>query len=377
MCLLRRPGVFTIDGAVGGDPLVRSAGGYTGWSEFELDTLEGLEPFAVAELEHYAGSAARDIDLFRGAVRFRYDGDPHVLLGLRSVVAVYLVLWFPAPRPRALLGHEHITRLCNAIDEVIALTQAERYHTLRLSAAGDDSRVLERLKQALMEHTGLTATTDGGDLLLRLRRSRYGDGWEMLVRLTPRPLATREWRVCNRPGAPNATLAHAMMAMTQPFYTDRVLNIACGSGTLLIERLVLAKVRSAIGCDRDQEAVQCAQRNLHAAGYAESARLEMWDATALPLPDASVDVLCADLPFGQLIGSHRDNEALYPRLIAEAARVADHDARMVLLTHEVRLLERMLDQYAHSWIVEDVVKVRSGGMTPRIFLLRRRNNRRQ
>lgn len=364
------------DSVTGGKLLVRGARRFAGWSEFELDTLEGLEPFAVAELEYSAGSAAREIDLFPGAVRFRYDGDPQVLLGLRSVVAAYLVLWFAAPRPRALLGHEHMTRLCNAIDEVLA-TQAKRYHTMRLSAAGDDSRVLERLKQALMEHTGLIATADGGDLLLRLRRSRYGDGWEMLVRLTPRPLATREWRVCNRPGAPNATLAHAMVLMTQPSHTDRVLNIACGSGTLLIERLVLARVRSAIGCDSDREALQCAQRNLHAAECADLARLESWDATALPLPDASVDVICADLPFGQLIGSHRDNETLYPRLIAEAARVAADQARMVLLTHEVRLLERTLEQYAHNWIVEDVLRVRSSGMTPRIFLLRRHSNRRQ
>ena len=39
--------------------------------------------------------------------------------------------------------------------------------------------------------------------------ARGGDGWETLVRTTPRPLATRYWRVCNYEAALNATVAHA------------------------------------------------------------------------------------------------------------------------------------------------------------------------
>ncbi|MFO7169739.1 MAG: RNA methyltransferase, partial [Chloroflexota bacterium] len=90
-----------------------------------------------------------------------------------------------------------------------------------------------------------------------------------------------------------------------------------------------------------------------------------------PLPDASVSVLMADLPFGQLVGSHRDNEVLYPRIVAEAARVAAPGARMVLLTHEVRLLERVAAEQRGSWELVRTVRVRSSGMTPRLFLFRR------
>ncbi len=339
--------------------------------DVECDVLEGLEAYAIKEIQARFGRRCSSITVHPGRVRMVYAGELRSLLRLRSVVAAYLVVTYDVPRPRALLGHQHLTRLLRTLDTVRALERSEQYRTIRLSAAGEDSSVLTRLKETLARHTGLAIAPDEGDLLIRLRRATLNNGWEALVRLSPRPLATREWRVCNWPGSLNATLASVMMRMTQPAATDRVLNLACGSGTLLIERLFLAPARRAIGCDLDQEALQCAQRNLEAAGFAKAARLEQWDAALLPLETGSVDVLCADLPFGQLIGSHRDNEALYPRIITEAARVAAPGARMCLLTHEVRLIERVFAQHASVWTLSTVVRVRTGGMMPRIYLAQR------
>jgi tRNA (guanine6-N2)-methyltransferase len=218
------------------------------------------------------------------------SGDLRVLFRLRSVVAAYLIVTYDVPRPRALLGHQHLTRLLTTLELVRSLTKPEHYRTLRLSAAGSDSSVMTRLKETLAAHTGLALADDEGDLLIRLRRAESNGGWEVLVRLSPRPLATRAWRVCNRPGALNATLASVMMRLTRPSASDRVLNLACGSGTLLIERLFLAPARLAIGCDPDQRALQCARRNLEAAGFAPVVRLEPWDATSLPLETRSASM---------------------------------------------------------------------------------------
>jgi 23S rRNA G2445 N2-methylase RlmL len=275
------------------------------------------------------------------------------------------------PRPRALLGHQHLTALLDQIATVRALFPAETYRTLRLSAAGEDSSTMNRLKAELTQHTGLAIVPDEGDLLLRIRRTGDGTGWEALARISPRPLATRAWRVCNMPGALNATLAHGMMRLSEPHPEDRVVNLACGSGTLLVERLALGSARSGIGCDSDLAALECARANLRAAGLARLARLERWDATDLPLDDQSITVICSDLPFGQLVGSHRENQRLYPQIFAEATRIAVAGARMVLVTHEVRLLERVAGEYARTWRVEEVLRVRSGGMTPRVYLFRR------
>jgi tRNA (guanine6-N2)-methyltransferase len=340
--------------------------------EIEADVLEGLEQVAQAELSQRFGRRVRLDGITRpGALRFGYTGSLAELLELRSVVALYLVQHFAIPRPKALLGNQQFGELAGAIARAIELAPPGAYATLRLSAAGEDSAVLMRLKSELTQRFGLLVAADEGDLLIRLRRPRHREGWETLVRLTPRPLATRAWRVCNLPGALNASLAYVMVALTEPAPEDVVLNLACGSGTLLIERLLAGRARQAIGCDTDAAALICARENLRAAGLERAARLESWDAGDMPLADASVSMICADLPFGQLVGSHRENQEFYPRVFAEAARVARPGARMVLLTHEVRLLESVAERFAPQWRLLDVLRVRSGGMMPAVALFRR------
>jgi predicted RNA methylase len=341
---------------------------------YEAEIFEGLESIVIEELRARFGVRISLRPAPRpDAIAFDYDGDLDDLLDLRSVVAVHLVGHFDVPRPKALLGHEHFERLIEMIQITRSLWSPRSFETFKVSAAGEDSSVMARLKTELEQRIGLRPDPDEGDLLLRIRRGRVG--WEALVRLSPRPLATRPWRVCNLPGALNGAVAHAMLQLTQPRPDDRVLNIMCGSGTLLIERLALASAQNAIGCDIDPAALACAAENLNAASgheipedEAERARLEGWDATDTPLADRCVDVICADLPFGQLIGSHRENEALYPRIFAEASRIAASRARMVLITHEVRLLEQVADQYRDVWRLDTVLRVRVGGMAPRVYL---------
>ncbi len=333
--------------------------------------LEGLEDFAEDELEARFGSRVRLGAGRPGALRFGYAGELRDLLDLRSVVAVYLVQQLDIPRPKALLGNQQFGEVSALAEAALDLAAPGAFRTLRLSAAGDDSAVYTRFKEQLAARFGLAVATDEGDLLVRVRRAADGPGWEVLVRLTPRPLATRAWRVCNLPGAMNASLAHAMAVLTAPRAGDTLLNVACGSGTLLIEWLALSRARRAFGCDTDPAALACAQQNLEAAGFAPEVQLEGWDASALPLPDASVDVIVGDLPFGQLVGTHRQNIALYPRVLAEAARVARPGARMALLTHEVRLLEQAAGEFSDQWIVREVLRVRTGGMTPRVVLFER------
>jgi 23S rRNA G2445 N2-methylase RlmL len=286
------------------------------------------------------------------------------------VTSVYLVRGFDVPRPKALLGDEHLRAAVAACEAALRLHPAGSFQTLFLSAAGADSAVLSRLKQELAARLRLTVGLEDGDLLLRLRRGQ-GGGWELLVRLSPRPLATRPWRVCNLEGALNGPVAHALALLTEPAGADRILNIGCGSGTLLVERLLMGPARRAIGCDTSAAALACARSNLAAAGLEGRCELHDWDARALPLAESSADVILADLPFGHLVGSHAENLALYPALLAEAGRVAGPGARAALLSHEVRLMERLLGA-SPAWELVSATRVDVGGLYPRMFLLRRR-----
>jgi 23S rRNA G2445 N2-methylase RlmL len=211
-----------------------------------------------------------------------------------------------------------------------------------------------------------------GDLQLRLRRCGQDDGagWEVLLRLSPRPLSARSWRVCDMPGALNAGVAYAMAMLSQPRPDHVVLNVACGSGTLLVERLACAPASRAIGCDVDAAALRWAAQNVRAAGYDGVVELHRWDARALPLPDASVDAVLADLPFGHRVGSHGDNCTLYPAILEEAARVARTGARFVLLTPEVRRMGAVL-RNVPQWKLEEALPVSLRRTQARVFVLRR------
>ena len=67
----------------------------------------------------------------------------------------------------------------------------------------------------------------------------------------------------------NAAVAYAMNVLTQPKPDDVYLNMGCGSGTLLIERVAAGEVKSIVGYDNDPIALECAGKNIEAAGYSE------------------------------------------------------------------------------------------------------------
>ncbi|NCC32405.1 MAG: methyltransferase domain-containing protein [Chloroflexia bacterium] len=340
----------------------------------EVVVATGLESLAREEVQRLGRGARLAPGQTPGVLTVHYDGSLQRLFTLRLATSVYLVKHFAIPRPRALLGDQHLRTTLGLAETALNLHPRGSFQTLYLSAAGAESSVLTRLKSELSRSLGLQVGPEDGDLLLRLRRGAGGHGWDLLVRLSPRPLATRAWRVCNREGALNGPVAHAMALLTRPEPDDSYLNLGCGSGTLLIERLQIGRVQRAIGCDTNSEALACTRTNLEAAGLIDRCEITPWDARKLPLPDGSVDVITADLPFGHLVGSHNENLELYPALIQEAARVTRPHARCALLSHEVRLMEHLLTTMT-TWRLIENLRVDLGGLYPRIFLLRRTNQR--
>jgi tRNA (guanine6-N2)-methyltransferase len=329
--------------------------------EVECEALPGLEGMLEGELARTPGAG-------RG-LRFEFDGPLSRLLELRIAQSVYLVIRVAAARPTALLGEQHLRRLEQAVATVRPLHPPSDINSFRLGAAGHGSTTFRRLAGELATRTGLSYDQENGDLLLRVRRAP--GGWEALVRISPRPLSARPWRVINLPGALNATIAAAMIELTRPDASDRFANLACGSATLLIERLLRGPAAEAIGYDLDHHALRAGAANLAAAGLDGRARLLRADVGLLPRATSSLDVLVADLPYGDLVGSHAGNVSLYPALLREAARVAAPDARFAVVTHDIRLFERCLSGVP-EWRPELRLRVFQGGHRPQVSLLRRR-----
>jgi len=334
---------------------------------YEVEVTDGLEFITEAELQRYnAKITARR----PGEIDFEFAGDLRSLLNLKTVQNISLLQKFAIPRPRALLSNEYLPLIVQQIETVLHLSPQATFQTFYLAAAGSDSAIMQRIKTTISEQTGLVSSNDKGDLWIRVRPGKDG-GWEMLTRLSPRPLVTRSWRVCNLEGALNAATAHAIVMLTKPTPKDRFVNLGCGSGTLLIERLDHGRCPLVIGFDHDPAHLRCAQANIDASGWANNIQLQLADMTEIPLETASVSVLCADLPFGQLSGTHQANQRLYPLALHEAARVARSGARFVLITHEIRLMESVMAQ-SETWSLERAIPVNLRGLHPRIYVLRRR-----
>jgi tRNA (guanine6-N2)-methyltransferase len=343
-------------------------------AQFELEVIPGLEGIATHESRRILRRVTHEPIVREGLIPIAYDGDPADLLDLRTALSASAVIHFDVPRPKALLGQQAFDRLMAAIEDVRALHPPDAFTTFRVSAAGQDSAVMRRLRDELALRTGLEDVEEEGDLLVRVRRPLdRREGWEVLIRLSPRPLSARSWRVCNLPGAINASVAHAMALVSRPHADDAVLNLMCGSATLLIERLMAAPARIAVGCDTDAEARSCAIENLAAADLTQ-VRIEDWNAGDLPTPDSWADVVLADLPFGQLVGSHEQNIELYPRVLREAARVTIAGGLFVAITHEIRLWERLVDE-SPDWTIDTVLPIKlpfgGGHLRPRIYVMRR------
>ena len=337
-------------------------------SEYEAEVIPGIESVAIKELSEFL---ARDLSAIRhsrpGFLRFRYNGEPEALSALHSVIAFYRVHRYAVPRPKALLGHEHFSRLTTILrDAVSRFTVMPQ--TMGVAAAGSQSSVLRRLQLELADALTLRLADDGkGELFLRLAREADGPGWEILVRTTAQPLSKRSYRVANVPGALNATVAYAMTKCGSLPENARVVNLCSGSSTILIEhgRTRSADHLVAVDCSRDM--INYGMRNTRAAAPSPRICHLLADAGQVPLSSHSVDRLYADLPFGNYIGSHDENLKLYPAILKEAHRLARINASFVVLTHEVKLMERCLRR--SPWRIVSQTTINLNGLHPRLFVL--------
>ncbi|MDZ4768090.1 MAG: methyltransferase domain-containing protein [Chloroflexota bacterium] len=341
-----------------------------------LECLPGLTEFVEAELNEFIELGRLEADQI--ARHGAHDlvcttRSAETLLHLRTVQSVYSLVEFAVPRPKALLGDQHFRRLREQLEGVVASQPRGSFTSFHLAAAGSDSTVMTRLKAALSEALALPVDEDSGDLLLRVRKAPDNDAvWESLVRLTPRPSATRYWRVCDMVGALNATVAHVMSRLAAPD-AGVLCNLTSGSGTIAIEHTIKRPDAQAIAIDLDPETIACALQNAAASRTLDAITFILANAATLPAASASFDALCADLPFGQRVGSHNANITLYPRLLREAARIAKPGATFVILTHEIRLIETFIAQQT-SWRVEREIPITLRGLHPRIYVLRRQLN---
>lgn len=329
-----------------------------------LEVLEGCAAGALEEAR--ARGSARIVGPTELALR---TDDLDAVRSLRRVVAASTGLTVPARRPRELLETSVQQRLGELLEDVRRQRPRQRFHGLRLEAAGADTPDMRRLAQALAEQAGLPVAEDG-DLVVRVRRGAAPVTWQVLLRTTPRPLATRAWRTVNYPGAVNATVAATVLDLLRVGAEDSLLDLTCGSGTFLVEQLHVAAPARAVGVDLDPAAIDAARAHQRAARRPGRVDWRVGDVREIAL-EPGFTRLVTNPPWGTLHGEHETNEELLADLLRRASELAAPRARLGVLTHEITRMHRVLETAPAGWHPAGEHRFFQKGHHPRLFLLER------
>jgi len=313
--------------------------------------MPGLETLAFSEIRAHVPDAEL-VKFARGIALFRTALSPQDLLQLRTVEDLFVALAHVTG-----LGHGRdalrvlYSATLNAdITDALAvwrrahggvlprtwrvISQKQGTHDFRRIDAGQ--AVSDALRRALPR--GMHLVEDDADIEFWL----WLHGSEALIglRLSDATMRHRTYKREHLPASLRPTVAAAMGWLARPTPDDIVLDPLCGTGTIIIERALLAPLKQAQGGDIRDEAVAMARRNARAANVMATWRV--WDARSLPLDTATVTRIITNLPFGKQIGTRETNADLYAALIGEFGRVLVANGVLVTLTSADRLWEQIL-----------------------------------
>jgi tRNA (guanine6-N2)-methyltransferase len=327
---------------------------------FFAQTVPGIEPIAWREMKARLSDVAligfRRFRDGNGIVLFEYRGDPAALLRLRTTEDVFYLVAHEEHVPldrRGLRVMQEAVRESRYFDvglrihrgiregrgggpttfRVIARKQGARHRYRRVDA----QRAVE---QGILQRYNFRWQLVEGRALLEIWVTLLNDEALYGLRLSDRTMRHRAYKISHLPASLRPTVAAAMVFLSDPKPDDVFLDPMCGAGTILIERALAGRYRSLLGGDIDPTAVETSLNNI--GPRYKPIRVRRWDATALPLEDASVDKVATNLPFGEQIGTHEDNVHLYPRFFREMARVVRPGGRLVTLSGERQLIRDML-----------------------------------
>jgi tRNA (guanine6-N2)-methyltransferase len=315
-------------------------------------TLPGLEEVAADEITTELGAAVKKSA--RGLVVFRTDAIDEQLLRLRTTEDIFLLAW----------GTDALTHRAEDLDKIQRWTAREPdwehllrlHHALRPKPKGKPTyRLVTQMKG---EHA--YQRRDAAKALARGLAGRFPASWREAeenaaievwltitdaqavcgLRLSDRTMRHRTWKVEHRPASLRPTLAAAMVRLAAAGPHHLVCDPMCGAGTILAEQLTWAERyrganRPVTGGDLEMGAVRAATINLRKLGTAHLAR---WDATRLPLANASFDRIVCNPPFGKQLGEPEDIGPLYRQALPEFDRILRPGGRAVLLVSEQALL---------------------------------------
>ena len=326
------------------------------------EVFQNLENVFVAELNKLFGEKVSVKEVKNGIVYFETNVPFEDLFLITTATTISIVFSYEkdvntAINKTKLLG---ITRF--VIKENTEMYGFKVFETLRLiSNAGYEKQFLD-IKNFLAIKNGLIVTSQAGDLFIR----KPNDKEEIWIRISPRPLSTRFWREADFKAALNASIAAAMVQLSEPAKGDNVLNVCAGSGTLLIERcLANPEPEIALGIELVNKHIEYAELNIKEAELSENFKVIQGDCTRMEHivkekfgEDFKFNCVVGDLPFGLAVGNKDENRFLYKKILLELRKICTLDARILLITQDVKSIEWALKETGDIYEVKKQIQTK-------------------
>jgi tRNA (guanine6-N2)-methyltransferase len=136
------------------------------------------------------------------------------------------------------------------------------------------------------------------------------------------------------PGSLKPSVAAALLSLAEVKPGMHVLDPCCGGGTILIE----AAIRGAVAYGGDNDPITTAAAQINNDTASTAARIQLWDAQALPISTASVERIVSNLPWGRQADVDASLSSFYRRVCAEMRRVLAPGGQVALLTDAPHLV---------------------------------------
>lgn len=203
------------------------------------------------------------------------------------------------------------------------------------------------------------------ELRIELRRNGSAD---LFTKLYTIPDDRFAYRVGALPASIHPATAAAVLRYAQAHLREgaRVLDPFCGSGTLLIERGKLGPVGSLTGVDIAHKAIDIAREN---AAKAESPAKFICNDCLRFEAKRKYDEVIANLPFGNRVGTHKNNERLYAAMLDLLPQWLVPGGTALLYTMEFTLLKKLVRERPKLRLITET-RTEAGGLLPGVFLLR-------
>lgn len=304
----------------------------------------GLEDVAADEIERDLGGEVKKSG--RGLVAFRVPQITPDILKLRTTEDVFLLAWGTSDLSFRAADLERITNWTRRVhwDEYLKIHHAIRpkpkgkptwWLVTQMTGEHAYRRVDARKAMARGLEGAFPASwkTSEENASIEVWLTIHGEQAVCGLRLSDRTMRHRTYKGEHVPASLRPTIAAAMVRLAGASPGQVVLDPMCGAGTILAEQVELARQRGAgritiWGGDIDPNAVRAASANLRKFS---PDLLVHWDARRLPIPDASVDRIICNPPFGKQMSTPEEIAPLYRKAIAEWDRVLKPGGRAVLL----------------------------------------------